>query len=284
MTPQTSQNEYDYKRIFQKFANSQTESGHFVSNWNPRMKPFLLKKENNKYIIDPVKTYFHLKDALEVLKQNAILGKKFLFIGTRKQIRSLISNTAIACQSSYVNYRWLGGMLTNWKTIKQSIIQLNKLRNAEKLGEWESLKKTEIIKKKRQKLRLEKYLGGLEKMKSLPDFAIIIGQQEERKAIKECQHLGIKTLTLLDSNNDPYLSDYFIPTNDDSIKALRLILFCFQKAILEGQQVLKQNAKFSEKLQKKNRVQKLASLTFIKNKKNFNTYKKINRIGKPNIQ
>lgn len=234
----------DYKVIFKEMLDSNLEIGHKLSEWNPQMKFFLKKQEKDLFIIDPVKTYFHTKEVLNFLRKNALLGKNFLFIGTAKSVSPLIPKVALSCKSSYVNFRWLGGMLTNWKTIKKSLKSLKKLRDEENLGDWVFLKKKEIIKKQRQKLRLEKYLGGLENMRILPDIAIIVGQSEEVKIIKECQRLGITTVTILDSNRNPSLSDYFIPMNDDSVRSLWFILLSIRKVILEGQENSKEGVRF----------------------------------------
>nr|AHK09971.1 ribosomal protein S2 [Prototheca wickerhamii]CAB38449.1 30S ribosomal protein S2 [Prototheca wickerhamii] len=209
--------------------------GHFTSEWNPRMQPFIYGKRHGRHILDLVQTYYLLNNLLAFLEKSAMQGKKFLFVGTKKQIAPLIAKTAISCNSYYVNQRWLGGMLTNWKTIQNSLYQLQEFRKAEQLGEWNLLKKKEIAQKKRQKLRLDKNLSGLENMKSLPDIVIIIGQAEELNAVKECRQLGITTVTLLDSNCDPFLADWYIPANDDSVAAVQYLLSNFKEAIISGQ-------------------------------------------------
>ena len=215
--------------------------GHFTSEWNPRMKPFIYGERYGRHILDLVQTYYLLNDLLKFLEKSAAQGKKFLFVGTKKQAAPLVEKTAIACNSYYVNQRWLGGMLTNWKTIQQSLQQLQSFRKAEESGEWDLLKKKEIAKKNRQKLRLEKNLAGLENMKKLPDVVIIIGQSEELNAVKECRQLGITTVTLLDSNCDPYLADWYIPANDDSAATIKFLLSNFQEAILSGEKIYNEN-------------------------------------------
>jgi small subunit ribosomal protein S2 len=172
---------------------------------------------------------------LNFLQENAAQGKTFLFVGTKQQAAPLIAKTALGCDSYYVNQRWLGGMLTNWRTIKKSLRKLQEYRQAEERGDWNLLKKQEVARKRREKERLEKYLSGIENMSQLPGVVIIIGQTEEIHAVKECGQLGIPTVTLLDSNCDPSLADWFLPANDDSVSSLRLVLGWFEQAITVGQ-------------------------------------------------
>jgi small subunit ribosomal protein S2 len=209
--------------------------GHFTREWNPRMAPYIYGERNGRHILDLVQTYYLLNKVLNFLEENAAKGKTFLFVGTKKQAAPLIAKTALGCNSYYVNQRWLGGMLTNWRTIQKSLRKLQEYRQAEERGDWNLLKKQEVARKRREKDRLEKYLSGLENMSKLPGVVIIIGQTEEIHAVKECRQLGIPTVTLLDSNCDPSLADWFIPANDDSVSALRLLLSSFQEAIQTGQ-------------------------------------------------
>ena len=215
--------------------------GHFTREWNPRMAPYIYGERNGRHILDLVQANYLLNKVLKFLEESASQGKTFLFVGTKKQAAPLVAKTALASNSYYVNQRWLGGMLTNWRTIQKSLRKLQEYREAEERGDWNLLKKQEVARKKREQQRLEKYLGGLENMTKLPGVVIIIGQPEEIHAVRECRQLGIPTVTLLDSNCDPTLANWFIPANDDSVSTLRLILDSFETAILEGQQ------KFTEK-------------------------------------
>lgn len=215
--------------------------GHFTREWNPRMAPYIYGERNGRHILDLVQSNYLLTKVLGFLEDSASKGQTFLFVGTKKQAAPLVAKTALACNSYYVNQRWLGGMLTNWRTIQKSLRKLQEYRDAEARGDWDRLKKQEVARKKREQLRLEKYLGGLENMSKLPSVVILIGQAEEIHAVRECRQLGIPTVTLLDSNCDPTLADWFIPANDDSVSTLRLVLGAFQSAILEGQ------SKFSQK-------------------------------------
>lgn len=209
--------------------------GHFTHEWNPRMAPYIYGEKNGRHILDLVQTHYLLKQVLTFIEDSAAQGKTFLFVGTKKQAAPLITKTALACNSFYVNQRWLGGMLTNWLTIQKSLRKLNDYRQAEERGDWNFLKKQEVARKRREKQRLEKYLTGLENMSKLPGVVIIIGQSEEIHAVRECRQLSIPTITLLDSNCDPTLADWFIPANDDSVSALRVLLNLFEQSILTGQ-------------------------------------------------
>jgi small subunit ribosomal protein S2 len=210
--------------------------GHFTREWNPRMTPYIYGERNGRHIIDLVQTHYLLNEVLNFIEKSASQGKTFLFVGTKKQAAPLISESALACNSYYVNQRWLGGMLTNWQTIQKSIRKLKEYRLAEENGDWNLLKKQEVAKKRREQQRLEKYLGGLENMPGRPDVVIIIGQPEEIHAVRECRQLGIPTITLLDSNCDPTIADWFVPMNDDSVSGLRLILQAFENSIKIGQE------------------------------------------------
>lgn len=209
--------------------------GHSTREWNPRMAPYIYGERNGRHILDLVQTYYLCNKVLKFLEEKAAQGKTFLFVGSKQQAAPLVAKTALACDSYYVNQRWLGGMLTNWRTIQKSLRKLQEYRQAEERGDWALLKKQEVARKRREKERLEKYLSGVENMSRLPGVVIIIGQTEEIHAVKECRQLGIPTVTLLDSNCDPSLADWFLPANDDSVSALRLVLSWFEQSIKTGQ-------------------------------------------------
>lgn len=209
--------------------------GHSRQAWNPKMTPYIYMESNNIHIIDLIQTYSHLKKALRFLASSAAQGKTILFVGTKRQSSKLVAKIAQNCNSFFVTERWLGGLLTNWATVQKSIAKLNELELQEKTNSFQGLQKKEIIKLKKEKNRLNKYLGGLKKMKSLPDILIIIDQKREINAVLECKKLGIRSITILDTNGDPTLADLFIPANDDSITALNFILEEFLKYILYGQ-------------------------------------------------
>jgi len=200
--------------------------GHQASRWNSKMAPYIYETKNGVHILDVIQTM----DGLE--KARAVLGrsKKVLFVGTRPQIAPTIEAVAQTCAtkmgSHYVNTRWVGGLLTNWKTMSVCIQKLNKLDaqlEAYAAGEFSAPKKV-ILELKKQRARLEKFFGGLRNLKELPDLVVIVGQPHEKNAVLECQKLGVPTITLLDSNCDPTLTTYGITANDDSTRSVELIL------------------------------------------------------------
>jgi small subunit ribosomal protein S2 len=203
------------------------------------MAPYIYAEKNGIHIIDLVQTYFFLKKASTFLTSEAAQGKTFLFVGTKKQASRLIAKVALNCDSFYVNQRWLGGMLTNWRTIKTSIEKLNQLQSLE----VSKYSKKEIANLRKEKERLQKYLGGLKTMTSIPDVVIIIGQPEEINAVRECQKLGLRSITILDTDCDPTLADLFVPANDDSVASLQIILTEFVEAIKKGQKQFQETQK-----------------------------------------
>jgi small subunit ribosomal protein S2 len=208
--------------------------GHHARNWNPKMAPYIHSKRNGVHIIDLIQTYFYLKKASQFLTESAAQGKTFLFVGTKKQATGLISKAAIESQSFYINQRWLGGMLSNWHTMTSSIMRLNELEMREKYGGFEKLPKKEAALLRKQKERLEKYLGGVKRMGWIPDILIIVGQPDEMNAVRECRKLGRRSLTILDTDCDPSLADLFVPANDDSVPSLKFLLSTFVDAIQKG--------------------------------------------------
>ena len=230
--------------------------GHQARKWNPKMAPYIYTERNGIHIIDLIQTYSYLKKVTKFLNESAAQGKTFLFVGTKKQASRLVAKTALQTNSFFVNQRWLGGMLTNWKTIKTSILKLNNLEALEKSGEFENLPKKEAANSKKEKDRLQKYLGGLKTMSTLPDIVIIIGQPEEMNAVAECKKLGITTVTILDTDCNPALADYFVPANDDSVSSLQLLLNQFLQSIQQGQQQFLEKQKKFEGQKRLGKVQK----------------------------
>jgi small subunit ribosomal protein S2 len=230
--------------------------GHQSKKWNPKMKPFIYTQKDNIHIIDLIKTYVHLNHVSKFLTQSTSIGKTVLFIGTKKQASQLIAKAALGCNSFYVNEKWLGGMLTNWDTIGLSIKKLKALEAQEKKGLFSKLPKKETARLTKQKEKLQKYLGGLKNMRNIPDIAIIIGQSEEMNALRECNKLGIRSITILDTDCDPSISDLMIPANDDSMPSIKLLLNEFVEAINKGQKSNLQkfkNQKFKNQKFKNNR-------------------------------
>lgn len=198
--------------------------GHKASRWNPKMRPYIFTERNGIHIIDLVQTARYLNEAYEYVRDAADRGWRFLFVGTKRQAAGIIAQEARRCGSYYVNQRWLGGMLTNWATIKTRIDRLKEIEEMESSGLLDRLPKQEASRLRRELARLEKYLGGIKTMRKLPDAVIIVDQRREANAVQECIKLNIPIISLLDTNCDPDLSDIFIPSNDDAIRAIKLIV------------------------------------------------------------
>lgn len=210
--------------------------GHPTSRWNPKMAPYIYTKRNNVHIIDLIQSLSQLKVVSNSLTELSRQGKTFLFVGTKKQASQAVLRVAVESDSFYVNQRWLGGMLTNWNTIKRSLRTLQELEAQEGSSAFEKLPKKEATTLRKQKERLQKFLGGLKGMTTLPDVVIILGQTEEMNAVLECKKLGITTLSVLDTDCDPTLTDLFVVANDDSIKSLEFLCEHFLSAILAGRE------------------------------------------------
>lgn len=225
------------KQTLKKMIHAGCHFGHQAKNWNPKMAPFIYTERNGIHIIDLIQTYTYYQRVCAFLTQSAAEGKTFLFVGTKKQGARLIAKAAARCDSYYVNQRWLGGMLTNWKTIQTSLKKFVELERQEQNGEFLNLTKKEAAGLIKEKQRLQKYLGGLKSMTKLPDVVIIIGQTEEIHAVYECRKCGISSVTILDTDCDPSLADLFVPANDDSIASLQFLLTGFIEAIQKGQKM-----------------------------------------------
>jgi small subunit ribosomal protein S2 len=208
--------------------------GHQTRGWNPKMATYIYGERNGIHLIDLVQTARLLSEAYDFLLTASQEGKEFLFLGTKNQAVDIVAKEATRCGSHFVNQRWLGGMLTNWPTIKTRINKLKDLELSEQNGILDSLPKKESAVLKRQLWKLRKYLGGLQNMKNLPDVVIIVDQKREINAVRECMKLGIPTICLLDTNCDPTLSDIPIPANDDAIRSIELIISKLADAIIEG--------------------------------------------------
>jgi len=213
--------------------------GHKAHRWNPKMFPYIYSEVNNIHILDLVQSATLLKEANKYLEAVAKEGKTFLFVGTKRQATTLIAHEAIRCNSYYVNHRWLGGMLTNWSTIKERIERLKDLEKQEADGTFELLPKKEVALRRKELQKLSKHLDGIKTMSSLPDVAIIIDQKREMTAIAECRKLGIPLVSILDTNCDPDLVDIPIPGNDDAVRSIKLILNSLTDSIIAGQSKIK---------------------------------------------
>ena len=208
--------------------------GHQTRRWNPRMAQYIYTARNGVHIIDLVQTAQLIEDAYEFMRSSSERGKKVLFVGTKRQAAGIIAQEASRCGSYYVNQRWLGGMLTNWETIKTRVERLKELENLENTGALDKRPKKEGSMLRRELGKLQKYLGGIKTMRKVPDIVVIVDQRREHNAISECQKLNIPVLSILDTNCDPDVVDIPIPANDDAIRSIKLILGKLADAIHEG--------------------------------------------------
>jgi len=210
--------------------------GHKAHRWNPKMFPYIYSEVNNIHILDLIQSATLLKKAMLYLENvSASKKNKVLFVGTKRQVSTLIAQEAIRSNSYYVNHRWLGGMLTNWKTMKERIKKLKDLEEQESQGTFDLLTKKEAALRRKKLVKLRKYLDGIKTMSSLPDVVIIIDQKREITAITECQKLNIPIVSILDTNCDPDLVDIPIPGNDDAVRSIKLILTSLTDSIIKGQ-------------------------------------------------
>ena len=210
--------------------------GHHARRWNPQMAPYIYGKKDNVHIIDLQKTYPMLYTALAVARDVAAKGGKVLFVATKRQAQEIVKENAERCGQYYVNYRWLGGMLTNWKTVNKSINRLVKLNEMEEKNAYEGYTKKEMqnIKKEQGKLALS--LDGIKNMGGQPDLLFVIDTPKESLAIKEAKKLGIPVIGITDTNANPYDVDYPVPGNDDAIRAIQLYCELISSAVLDGMQ------------------------------------------------
>lgn len=208
--------------------------GHQTRRWNPKMAPYIFTERNGIYIIDLQKTVKKLEEAYSFVRELSADGKSVLFVGTKKQAQDSVKEEALRAGAYYVNARWLGGMLTNFTTIKRRIQRLNQLRTMESDGTFDLLPKKEVIKLNLEIEKLEKFLGGIKEMKDLPGALFIVDPRKERIAVAEAKKLGIPIVAIVDTNCDPDEIDYVIPGNDDAIRAVKLIASAMANAIIEG--------------------------------------------------
>ena len=210
--------------------------GHQTRRWNPKMAPYIFTERNGIYIIDLQKTIRMIDDAYKFVKEVAEQGKPILFVGTKKQAQNAICDEAKRCGEFYVNERWLGGMLTNYKTISARIDRLNQINEMEEDGTFQKLVKKEVIKLKAERDKLEKSLGGIKDMKGMPGAVFVVDPKKEKIAVKEARILGIPVVGMIDTNCDPDDVDYAIPANDDAIRAVKLITSLMSDAVIEAKE------------------------------------------------
>ncbi len=210
--------------------------GHQTRRWNPKMAPYIFTERNGIYIIDLQKTVKKIDDAYSAMKEIVADGGGVLFVGTKKQAQEAIETEAKRCGMHYVNQRWLGGMLTNYKTIKKRIDRLHELEKMKEDGIFEVLPKKEVIQLNHEAERLEKFLGGIKTMKKLPDVLFVVDPRKEKIAVQEAHILGIPVIGIVDTNCDPDEIDYIIPGNDDAIRAVKLLTETMANAVIEAKQ------------------------------------------------
>ncbi|WP_352419630.1 30S ribosomal protein S2 [Proteiniborus sp.] len=210
--------------------------GHQTRRWNPKMAEYIFTERNGIYIIDLQKTVVKVEEAYEFIKDVAANGGEILFVGTKKQAQESIESESKRCGMHFVSQRWLGGMLTNYKTIRKRIERLQQLEKMEEDGTFDVLPKKEVIKLRHEAERLEKFLGGIKNMQRTPDALFVVDPRKEKIAVKEARILGIPVVGIVDTNCDPEEVDFVIPGNDDAIRAVKLLTETIANAVLEGKQ------------------------------------------------
>ena len=210
--------------------------GHQTRKWNPKMGKYIFTARNDIHVINLEQTVELIDSAYAYVKEQALQGKTFLFVGTKKQAQDAVKEEAERCGMYYINSRWLGGTLTNFKTIRSRIERLNKLGQMEKTGEFDLLPKKEVAELKKEKEKLEKFLGGIKDMTKLPGVIVVVDSKKEHICVKEAKALGIPVVGLIDTNCDPDDVDVVIPGNDDAIRSVKLIIGALADAIIEARE------------------------------------------------
>lgn len=210
--------------------------GHQTRRWNPKMSQYIFTERNGIYIIDLQKTVKKIEEIYNVVKDIAAKGETILFVGTKKQAQEAVKEEAERCGMYFVNERWLGGMLTNFTTIRKRVARLKNLDKMEENGTMEVLPKKEVIELMKEKERLNRFLGGIKDMEQLPGALFVVDPRKEKIAVAEARRLGIPIIAIVDTNCDPDEVDYVIPGNDDAIRAVRLITAKISEAVIEGNQ------------------------------------------------
>ena len=210
--------------------------GHQTRRWNPKMKPYIFTERNGVYIIDLQKTVRGLDKAYDFIRTTASEGGTVLFVGTKRQAQDTIRDEATRCGQHFINQRWLGGLMTNFPTIRKRVQRMLELRKYDEDNTWEKFSKKELAALRKEQLKLEKYLGGIAKMTAVPDAIFLIDPRREENAIAEARKLGVPVVSIVDTNCDPEVIDYPIPGNDDTIRAIKLITGLMANAVIEGRQ------------------------------------------------
>ena len=220
--------------VLQDLLKASVHFGHQTRRWNPKMKQYVYGEVNGIYIIDLAKTIILAKKAYDFLQRTSAGGKPILFVGVKRQAGDVVKTAAESCGAFYVTHRWLGGMLTNYKTINLSIDKLRKVERMRDAGDFEFLTKKERYKVEKEILKLEKNLGGIRDMRKLPGAVFVVDSNDGRITIKEANKLGIPVVAITDTNCDPKGIDYVVPGNDDAIKSIKLFTEYFAKAVASG--------------------------------------------------
>ena len=220
--------------------------GHQTRRWNPKMAEYIFTERNGIYIIDLQKTVRKLEQAYNFVRELSSEGKNILFVGTKKQAQDSVKEEAVRAGANYVNARWLGGMMTNFKTIRHRINRLKQLREMKENGTFDLLPKKEVIKLNLEIEKLEKFLGGIETMTSLPGALFVVDPKKEKIAVAEAKKLGIPVVAIVDTNCDPDEVDYVIPGNDDAIRAVKLITSAMADAVIEANQGAAEEAYYED--------------------------------------
>jgi len=233
--------------------------GHETKRWDPKMKPYIFGARNGIYIIDLQKTVQLFKEVNQFVRDIVAKGEYILFVGTKKQAQETISEQATRCGMFYVNHRWLGGMLTNFQTIKRSIDRLNKLEAMKSEEIYNLLPKKEVLELEKERSRLEKSLGGIKNMDRLPGAIFIVDPKKERIAVKEARKIGIPSIGIVDTNCNPEELDYIIPGNDDAIRAIHLFAAKIADAVMDGKQIYEKHLQTEGAKEEKERAEQVES-------------------------
>lgn len=217
-----------------KLLETGVHFGHRTGRWHPKMKPYIFTERNGIHIIDLQQTVKLLQESYDLIRDTVVAGGEVLFVGTKKQAQDSIQSEAQRCNMPYVNRRWLGGMITNWRTMKERIDELERLESENEAGEWDALKKKERLMLTRKIDKLQYRLGGIRSMQGLPRLMFVVDVRRESAAIKEANILDIPVIAMVDSNCDPSSVEYVLPANDDAIRAIRLIMAYMSDAVIEG--------------------------------------------------
>ena len=231
--------------------------GHETKRWDPKMKPYIFGARNGIYIIDLQKTVQLFKETHQFVRDIVAKGEYILFVGTKKQAQETISEQATRCGMFYVNHRWLGGMMTNFQTIKRSIDRLNKLEAMKNEEIYNLLPKKEVLELEKERSRLEKSLGGIKNMDRLPGAIFVVDPKKEKIAVREARKIGIPSIGIVDTNCNPEELDYIIPGNDDAIRAIQLFATKIADAVIEGKQIYEKHLQMEGAKEEKEREEKV---------------------------